>query len=51
MKQTGTKNRTLSPQKTTADDLCPLCGKPGNISFRNSFVCEDCLGYIKTITE
>ncbi len=33
---------------TGAEDLvCTLCGKPGTIFFKNAFVCEDCLDYVK----
>jgi len=27
---------------------CTLCGKPGEIFFKNAFVCEDCINYIKS---
>ncbi|MDD2483876.1 MAG: hypothetical protein PHQ50_02430 [Eubacteriales bacterium] len=30
-----------------ADIVCVLCGNPGTILFKNAFVCEDCLDYVK----
>jgi hypothetical protein len=32
----------------TEELLCSLCGKHGDIRFKDFAVCEDCLEYVKT---
>jgi uncharacterized membrane protein len=33
----------------SAENLqCSLCGKHGNIRFKDAIVCENCLKYVKT---
>jgi hypothetical protein len=42
------KQKVTDIQPTDSPGCCMLCGEPGCVRFKNYYVCESCLEYIKT---